>query len=81
MRAMRMLLTTSSLLLCLPITWAGDWVVETHSMVIRAPPSIAGIEDAAIGDVSLLSCTACRCASHAYIAVTPHLFLKIAGFR
>ncbi|DBA89887.1 TPA: hypothetical protein ACH3X2_004741 [Trebouxia sp. C0005] len=29
---------------------AGEWIVETHSLVIRAPATIAGVEDAAIGD-------------------------------
>lgn len=31
---------------------AGEWIVETHSLIIRSPASIAGTEDAAIGDVS-----------------------------
>lgn len=47
-----MLAASAVLLLCLPATLAGDWIVETHSLVIRAPPSIAGTEDAAMGDVS-----------------------------
>ena len=36
----------------LPLGMAGEWIVETHSFVIRAPATIAGVEDAAIGDVS-----------------------------
>ena len=36
----------------LPISAAGEWIVETHSLVIRAPATIAGVQDAAIGDVS-----------------------------
>lgn len=52
MKAMHVKLTIPFvLLMCLPASLAGDWVVETHSMVIRAPPSIAGKEDAAMGDV------------------------------
>lgn len=45
-------------LLCLSISVsmvrAGEWVVETHSLIVRAPAAIAGVEDAAIGDVSNL---------------------------
>lgn len=41
-------------LLCLSISVsmvrAGEWVVETHSLIVRAPAAIAGVEDAAIGD-------------------------------
>lgn len=36
----------------LRLSMAGEWIVETHSLVIRAPATIAGVEDAAIGDVS-----------------------------
>lgn len=36
----------------LPLSMAGEWIVETHSLVIRTPATIAGVEDAAIGDVS-----------------------------
>jgi len=36
----------------LPLSMAGEWSVESHSLVIRAPASIAGVQDAAIGDVS-----------------------------
>ena len=31
---------------------AGEWIVETHSLTVRSPASLAGTEDAAIGDVS-----------------------------
>ncbi|KAA6422834.1 MAG: vacuolar-sorting receptor 1-like isoform 1, partial [Trebouxia sp. A1-2] len=34
----------------LRLSMAGEWIVETHSLVIRAPATIAGVEDAAIGD-------------------------------
>ncbi|DBB12286.1 TPA: hypothetical protein ACH3X3_006385 [Trebouxia sp. C0006] len=34
----------------LPLSMAGEWIVETHSLVIRTPATIAGVEDAAIGD-------------------------------
>lgn len=35
-----------------PAALAGEWIVETHSLTVRSPASIAGTEDAAIGDVS-----------------------------
>lgn len=35
-----------------PVVQAGEWIVETHSLIVRSPASIAGTEDAAIGDVS-----------------------------
>lgn len=38
--------------LTLPPVQAGEWIVETHSLIVRSPASIAGTEDAAIGDVS-----------------------------
>lgn len=36
-----------------PLARAGEWIVETHSLIVRSPASIAGTEDAAIGDVSM----------------------------
>ncbi|KAL3145489.1 hypothetical protein ABBQ32_003313 [Trebouxia sp. C0010 RCD-2024] len=33
-----------------PAALAGEWIVETHSLTVRSPASIAGTEDAAIGD-------------------------------
>ena len=38
--------------IAIPTAMAGEWIVETHSLIVRAPPAIAGVEDAAIGDVS-----------------------------
>ena len=43
-----------ALALSTPHANAGEWIVETHSLTVRAPATIAGIEDAAIADVRLL---------------------------
>ena len=47
-----LLVLLAECLLCLSMVTAGEWVVETHSLNVRAPAAIAGVEDAAIGDVS-----------------------------
>lgn len=52
----RLLLHFAAGIICLvissPAAQAGEWIVETHSLTVRSPASIAGTEDAAIGDVS-----------------------------
>lgn len=50
----KLLCSLVALAIILPAAMAGEWVVETHSIVVRAPAAIAGVEDAAIGNVSEL---------------------------
>ena len=54
MQTLSVFLALVVLTLSTPAVRAGEWVVETHSLIVRAPPAIAGSEDAAIGDVSNL---------------------------
>lgn len=52
----RLLYSLIAVVSSLPASKAGEWIVETHSLIIRAPATIAGVEDAAIGDVSPIDC-------------------------
>lgn len=49
----KLLCSLIALAISLPAAAAGEWIVETHSLIVKAPAAIAGTEDAAIGDVSI----------------------------
>lgn len=54
--AIRILCSWFAIALSIPAIRAGEWVVETHSLNVKAPAAIAGVEEAAIGDVRVTDC-------------------------
>ena len=70
MQLCRSMLIALVLTVALQSAAANEWIVETGSFFIRQPASIAGSEEAAIGDVSAFLLPACRCLVHILAAYT-----------